>query len=264
VATILDAILSEKRIEVDHLKMDKSILGVKSSHQPYSFISILEKAEKIAIISEFKRSSPSKGEINSALDPSEQASSYVKYGASAVSVLTDSRFFKGSISDLEAVRKAINVPILCKDFIIDSVQIDVAKNAGADIILLIVAAMDEEKLVNLYQYATNNKLEVLMEVHNEEELEIALKTGAKLIGVNNRNLKTFEVDLSVTEKLAPIVKKSGAYLISESGIKTLDDVKRVVKAGANAILVGEMLMRAENLESTLQEMKLPVHKAAHI
>jgi indole-3-glycerol phosphate synthase len=264
VATILDAILSEKKIEVDHLKMNKSKLGAENNHQSHSFLSILEKAEKIAIISEFKRSSPSKGEINTALDPAEQASSYVKYGASAVSVLTDNRFFKGSISDLEAVRNVINVPILCKDFIIDSIQIDIAKNAGADIILLIVAAMDEEMLNNLYHYAIKNNLEVLMEVHNEVELEIALRTGAKLIGVNNRNLKTFEVDLGVTEKLAPIVKKSGAYLISESGIKTLDDVKRVVKAGVNGILVGEMLMRAENLASTLQEMKLPVHKEAHI
>ena len=188
----------------------------------------------------------------------------MKYGASAVSVLTDHRFFNGSISDLKAVRKAIDVPILCKDFIIDSIQIDVAKNAGADIILLIVAAMDEKKLVDLYQYAKDHHLEVLMEVHSEDELKIALKTGAKLIGVNNRNLKTFEVDLSVTEKLAPIVKKSGAFLISESGIKTLDDVKRVMKAGANGILVGEMLMRAEDLPSTLQEMQLPLQKDERI
>jgi len=159
---------------------------------------------------------------------------------------------------------AIDAPILCKDFIIDSIQIDVAKNAGADIILLIVAALDEKRLVDLYQYATNHSLEVLMEVHSEDELKIALKTGAKLIGVNNRNLKTFEVDLSVTEKLAPIIKKSSAFLISESGIKTLDDVKRVVKAGANAILVGEMLMRAKDLSSTLQEMKLTLQKDEQI
>ena len=112
---------------------------------------------KLTIISEFKRSSPSKGEINASLDPVEQTSSYVKYGASAVSVLTDHRFFNGSISDLKAVRNAIDAPILCKDFIIDSIQIDVAKNAGADIILLIVAAMDEKKLVDLYQYATNHQ-----------------------------------------------------------------------------------------------------------
>jgi indole-3-glycerol phosphate synthase len=263
-ATILDTILSEKKIEVDQLKMDQTRLDVKNNRKPHSFLSILEKGEKLVIISEFKRSSPSKGEINASLDPVEQASSYVKYGASAVSVLTDQRFFKGSISDLKAIRNAIDAPILCKDFIIDAVQIDVAKNAGADIILLIVAAMDEEKLVDLYQYATNQQLEVLMEVHSEDELKIALKTGAKIIGVNNRNLKTFEVDLSVTEKLAPIVKESGAYLISESGIKTLEDVKRVVKAGANGVLVGEMLMRTEDLPGTLQEMKLPLQKAESI
>jgi indole-3-glycerol phosphate synthase len=259
-ATILDTILSEKKIEVEQLKTNQTRLDEGNIHTPRSFVSILEKTDKLAIISEFKRSSPSKGEINSSLDPVEQTSSYVKYGASAVSVLTDHRFFNGSISDLKAARKAIDVPILCKDFIIDSIQIDVAQNAGADIILLIVAAMDEKKLVELYQYATNHQLEVLMEVHSEDELKIALKTGAKLIGVNNRNLKTFEVDLSVTEKLAPIVKQSGAFLISESGIKTLDDVKRVMKAGANGILVGEMLMRAEDLPSTLQQMKLPLQR----
>lgn len=260
-ATILDAILSEKKIEVENLKKDCSSLTNEKNHQHRSFLSVLESAAELAIIAEFKRASPSKGDINGVLDPAEQTSSYIKYGANAVSVLTDKRFFKGNISDLEAVRNAIDAPILCKDFIIDSIQIDVAKNAGANIILLIVAAMDEEKLVNLYQYATEKHLDVLMEVHDEEELNIALKTGAKLIGVNNRNLKNFEVDLSVTEKLGPIVKKSGAYLVSESGIKTLDDVKRVVKAGANAILVGETFMRAENLANTLQEMKLPIHKA---
>lgn len=260
-ATILDAILSEKKIEVENLKMTQTRLDKKNNRTPCSFISILEKSDTLTIISEFKRSSPSKGEINSLLDPVEQTSSYVKCGASAVSVLTDHRFFNGSISDLKAARKAINVPILCKDFIIDPIQIDLAKDAGADIILLIVAAMDEKKLVELYQYAKYHNLEVLMEVHSEDELEIALKTGAKLIGVNNRNLKTFEVDLSVTEKLAPIVKQSGAFLISESGIKTIDDVKRVMKAGANGILVGEMLMRAEDLPSTLQQMKLPLQRA---
>src|SRR4051794_19094374 len=259
-ATILDAILSEKKIEVENLKKDCSSLTNEKNHQHRSFLSILENADELAIIAEFKRASPSKGDINGVLDPAEQTSSYIKYGANAVSVLTDKRFFKGNISDLEAARNAIDAPILCKDFIIDSIQIDVAKNAGANIILLIVAAMDEEKLVNLYQYATEKNLDVLMEVHDEEELDIALKTGAKLIGINNRNLKNFEVDLAVTEKLGPIVKKAGAYLISESGIKTLDDVKRVVKAGANGILVGETFMRAENLANTLQEMKLPIHK----
>lgn len=258
-ATILDAILSEKRIEVEKLKI-QTITQPEVEHKHRSFISILQNATELAIIAEFKRASPSKGIINNALSPAEQTKSYVQYGASAVSVLTDKAFFKGSIHDLEDVRKTIDVPILNKDFIIDTAQIDRAKRAGADIILLIVAAMDENQLMSLYQYAVEQGLEVLIEVHNEEELKTALKTGGKLIGVNNRNLKTFEVDLGVTERLAPVVKENGAFLISESGIKTLEDVKRVVAAGANGILVGETFMKSDSLEQTLQQMKLPLKK----
>jgi indole-3-glycerol phosphate synthase len=258
-ATILDAILAEKQIEVEKLK-NQTFTQPDLEHKHRSFISILKNATELSIIAEFKRASPSKGDINTGLSPAEQTSAYIQYGASAVSVLTDKAFFKGSIHDLEDVRKTIDAPILNKDFIIDTTQIDLAKRAGADIILLIVAAMDESKLMSLYQYAIDKGLEVLIEVHNEAELEVALKTGGQLIGVNNRDLKTFKVDLSVTERLAPIVKKSGAFLISESGIKTLDDVKRVVEAGANGILVGETFMRADSLGQTLQQMKLPLKK----
>jgi indole-3-glycerol phosphate synthase len=192
------------------------------------------------------------------IDAKKQAMDYIHYGADAVSVLTDNCFFKGNFTDLEAVRQGIDAPILCKDFIIDSLQIDMAKSAGANIILLIVAAMNEVKIIELFQYAKKLGLEVLVEVHNEEELNVAVKTGAKLIGVNNRNLKTFEVDLAVTEKLGPLVKKSGAFLISESGIKTVEDVKRVVKAGANAILVGETFMKSDDLKEKFQELKIPI------
>lgn len=262
-ATILDAILSEKQIEVEKLKKQNLNLSAVE-HTQHSFISILKNAAELSIIAEFKRASPSKGDINTGLSPAEQTSSYIQYGASAVSVLTDKVFFKGSIHDLEDVRKTIDAPILNKDFIIDTTQIDVAKRAGADIILLIVAAMDEKKLLSLYQYAVDKGLEVLIEVHNEAELEVALKTGGQLIGVNNRDLKTFEVDLSVTERLAPIVKRSGAFLISESGIRTLEDVKRVVAAGANGILVGETFMKSDSLADTLQQMKLPLKRETHI
>lgn len=261
-ATILDAILSEKQIEVEKLKK-QNFTQSAVEHAQHSLISILKNASELSIIAEFKRASPSKGDINTGLSPAEQTSLYIQYGASAVSVLTDKVFFKGSIHDLEDVRKTIDAPILNKDFIIDTTQIDVAKRAGADIILLIVAAMDEKKLLSLYQYAVNKGLEVLIEVHNEAELEVALKTGGQLIGVNNRNLKTFEVDLSVTERLAPMVKKNGAFLISESGIRTLEDVKRVVAAGANGILVGETFMKSERLAETLQQMKLLLKKETH-
>ncbi|WP_394232424.1 indole-3-glycerol phosphate synthase TrpC [Niallia oryzisoli] len=263
-ATILDTILAEKKVEVDNLYKNQIKVAGGNNQSQHSFLSILKNAEDLAIIAEFKRASPSKGVINEGIDPAEQASTYIQHGASAVSVLTDKRFFKGSFSDLEAVRKAVSAPILCKDFVVDTIQIDVAKASGANIVLLIAAAMKEEKLAELYQYAKSKNLDVLMEVHNEEEVEAALRVGAEIIGVNNRNLKNFEVDLSVTERLAPIVKKAGAYLISESGIKTIEDVKRVVHAGANGILVGETFMRAENLARTLQDMKLPIQKGAGI
>ncbi|WP_071395234.1 indole-3-glycerol phosphate synthase TrpC [Bacillus tuaregi] len=263
-ATILDTILSEKKIEIDDLYRHQTRVSAYKNLTKQSFISILEKAEELAIIAEYKRASPSKGDISTDKDPAEQASSYIKYGASAVSVLTDKRFFKGDFADLEAVRKAIDAPILCKDFIIDRIQIDIAKASGANLILLIAAAMKEEKLADLYQYAKSQQLDVLMEVHNEAEVDMAIRVGAKIIGVNNRNLKTFEVDLSVTERLSSKIKKAGAFLISESGIKTIEDVKRVVNAGANGILVGETFMRADNLSHTLKEMKLPIQKGAQI
>lgn len=262
-ATILDTILSEKKVEVENLKK-KSFRNETKRHAAYSLLSKLENSENLAIIAEFKRASPSKGVINTELDPVTQTQSYTQFGADAVSVLTDNHFFKGSFTDLEAVRSGINVPLLCKDFIIDPIQIDLAKHSGANIILLIVAAMSEEKLVDLYQYAMDQGLEVLVEVHDEMELDIALRIGAKLIGVNNRNLKTFEVDLSITERLGPIVRDSGAYLISESGIATVEDVLRVAKAGANGILVGETFMKAQDLAKAFSEMKVSVQKVEKI
>ncbi|WP_404355103.1 indole-3-glycerol phosphate synthase TrpC [Cytobacillus firmus] len=257
--TILDQILAEKRKEVIVLKQE--IIDATETESQRSFIKRLASGSELAVIAEFKRASPSKGDINTGQNPKDQALFYKKYGADAISVLTDNRFFKGSFADLSAVRETVDLPILCKDFIVDEVQILKAKASGANLILLIAAAMDAERLQELFDFAEDEGLEVLMEVHNEEELEIALKTGAQLIGVNNRNLKTFEVDLSVTEKLAPLIKKAGKFLISESGIKSEDDVRRVIAAGANAILVGEAFMKAENLERLLKAMKLPLQGA---
>lgn len=257
--TILDQILAEKRKEVVVLKQE--IIDAPETASKRSFINKLGSGSELAVIAEFKRASPSKGDINIGQNPKDQALFYKKYGADAISVLTDNRFFKGSFDDLSAVRETVDLPILCKDFIVDEVQILKAKASGANLILLIAAAMDAERLQELFDFAEGEGLEVLMEVHNEEELEIALKTGAQLIGVNNRNLKTFEVDLGVTEKLAPLIKKAGKFLISESGIQSEDDVRRVIAAGANAILVGEAFMKAENLEGLLKAMKLPLQGA---
>lgn len=163
---------------------------------------------------------PSKGDIKINVNPIEQALSYESGGAAAISVLTDEVFFKGSIADLRIVSEAIRIPRLCKDFIIDEIQIDRAHQAGATIILLIVAALSKERLHELYQYAKRKGLEVLTEVHDEAELERALELNAELIGINNRNLKTFKVDLAVTERLAKLLDPKRHIIISESGIKT--------------------------------------------
>jgi indole-3-glycerol phosphate synthase len=257
--TILDKILEVKRTEVSLLHQNGTKLQALNRPKR-SFIEKLEKADELAVIAEFKRASPSKGIINESLNPAEQASFYESNGASAISVLTDSTFFKGSFCDLQAIREAVDLPILCKDFVIDYLQIDAAANSGADIILLIAAALDNSQLMELYQHARECELEVLVEAHNREELERALKTGAKLIGINNRDLKTFQVSIGVTEELAPIVKQSGAFLISESGINGLNDVNRIRQAGANGILVGEALMRSSNLNQLFEEFRQPLLK----
>ncbi|MGZ4160731.1 MAG: indole-3-glycerol phosphate synthase TrpC [Neobacillus sp.] len=255
--TILDRIIQQKKKEVVSFRENNKTIQ-PTAIRKRSFLRHLEKTDEISIIAEFKRASPSKGIINNGIEPTVQAKFYENYGASAISVLTDQTFFKGSFSDLRAVREVVNLPILCKDFIIDPIQIELASLNGADMILLIAAALDESKIVELYQFARNLGLEVLVEVHNQEELEKALQTGARLIGVNNRDLKTFQVSLDVTEKLAPLVKNSGAFLISESGIHVQEDVDRVRKAGANGILVGEALMKSPDVKQSFLDFRLPL------
>ncbi|MCQ6277757.1 indole-3-glycerol phosphate synthase TrpC [Bacillus sp. EB600] len=257
--TILDRILHEKKGEIESLKASKQKFK-DCSFPRRSLLQRLQNEEEIAVIAEFKRASPSKGVINTEVEPAEQAQTYEKNGASAISVLTDHTFFKGSYEDLTAVKAVVDIPVLCKDFIIDPVQIDAAAASGADLILLIAAAMDQAKLNELYQYARGLDLEVLLEVHNREELDKALITGARLIGVNNRDLKTFNVSLDVVGKLGPLVKKAGAYLISESGIHQKKDVEKVRMAGANGILVGESLMKSPDVKQLLGSFRLPVNK----
>lgn len=256
--TILDRIIEQKKKEVLLLRKNEPFKAHHVKGEKRSLIKKLEEAKELAIIAEFKRASPSKGNINGDADPAEQARLYEKFGASAISVLTDKTFFNGAFSDLKTVREAVNLPILCKDFIIDPIQIDHASRNGADLILLIAAALDENSLIKLYQYAESLGLEVLVEVHNMEELDQALKTKAKLIGVNNRDLKTFNVTLEITEALATHVKKKGVYLISESGIHQMADAKRVTEAGANGILVGESFMKSNDLTQSFLDFCQPL------
>lgn len=253
--TILDKIIAQKEIEVEQLKAN----GFERFNDSFKKVaSIFPSSSSMHVISEIKRSSPSKGAIDMAVDPVTQAKQYEKFGASAISVLTDKTFFNGSMNDLRAVRAVVDLPLLCKDFMIDQIQIDQAKSAGANIILLIVAALPESKLHELYHYAKQQNLEVLCEVHNEAEMEVAMNLDANLIGINNRNLKTFEVDLDVTERLASMIKNPSTTLISESGIRSREDVERAAQAGAKGILVGETLMRADDLAATFLDLQVPL------
>ncbi|WP_017471119.1 indole-3-glycerol phosphate synthase TrpC [Amphibacillus jilinensis] len=251
--TILADILLEKMAEVERLKATHKDTELKRTQPIRSFYQRCQKSDGLNIIAEFKRASPSKGLINPNLDPAAQAKAYQAAGASMISVLTDQPFFQGTMNDLLAVRQVVDLPILNKDFIIDPVQIDRAYVSGADVILLIVAALSEEKLTFLFQYATDLGLEVLVEVHNQAEMHVAQRLGSTLIGVNNRNLKTFEVDLAITEQLAASIDPAKQVLISESGMKTSDDVARVKAAGANAILVGETMMKSEDVKQTFND-----------
>ena len=254
--TILDKILREKRLEVERLLEEGIQVQNEYSTRPSLFEKLVN-ADHLQVIAEMKRASPSKGLIAEGANPIAQAVAYENAGAACISVLTDTPFFKGSFDDLAAVANVVETPLLCKDFIVDKVQIDKAKAAGASVILLIVAALNDKELLEFHQYAVAAGLEVLVEVHDAGELERALKVDAKLIGVNNRDLRTFEVDLGRTEEIAAIFPFSeDRVLISESGITGQTDAERVSTAGARAILVGESLMRSGTIEESIASMQV--------
>ncbi|MBM7570616.1 indole-3-glycerol phosphate synthase TrpC [Aquibacillus albus] len=254
--TILDEILQEKEKEVSQLKTTYKPGQYQASYEKRSMYDTFMTSETMNIIAEIKRASPSKGIINEGVNPAEQAKQYESYGAGVISVLTDTPFFKGTMEDLQAVREVVKLPILNKDFVIDEIQIDRAKDYGASVILLIAAALPKARLAELYAYAQENDLEVLFEVHNEEELAVAKEIGANIIGINNRNLKTFEVDLAVTERLATQIDTNEILLISESGFRTADDVERIKQSGVKGILVGETMMRSGDLQQTFSELSV--------
>jgi indole-3-glycerol phosphate synthase len=243
----LEEILAVKRGEVERLRpLSKQLVSQALSAQDFrGFRAAVQRADQqLAIIAEVKKASPSAGVIDSNFDPAARAREYEAEGAEAISVLTDKTFFQGSMADLASVHDAVSVPILRKDFIIDEIQIAQSAAALADAILLIVAALTQEQLLHLSQVAASYHIDALVEVHSPEELDRALGVGATIIGINNRDLATFEVDISVTEKLTELVP-TGVVLVSESGYKTVEDVVRANQAGVDAILVGEALMRRE-------------------
>ena len=248
--SILDKIIETKRQEI------QSYTEVKPSGTVFPDKNKLGQhlLAKKGVIAEIKRASPSKGDIQTEVDIIAQAKKYEQAGAAAISVLTDESYFKGSIEDLREVAQVVSIPVLCKDFIVSEIQIDRAKNAGATIILLIVAALEKEELQRLFDYATGLELEVLVEVHDEQELQKALALNAQLIGINNRNLKTFDVSLERTIELAQQFPFDGKrVLISESGLHSKEDAAYVFNHGANGILVGEALMRSDNPGKWIRE-----------
>jgi indole-3-glycerol phosphate synthase len=245
----LDEIIAHKRTEVEKLLPRAEMLRAAAAlrNDVRSFADALRAdPTRLAMIAEVKRASPSAGTIAADFDPLTIARSYEKAGANALSILTDEKYFQGRLEYLSLIRSQVDIPCLRKDFIIHEAQIFEAAVAGADAILLIVAALDQPTLEHLLEVAHTYQLDALVEVHNLPELERALATDARIIGVNNRNLKTFTVDLATTEALAEEVPDD-ILLVAESGIKTPADAERLAEAGADALLVGETLMRSTNI-----------------
>ena len=211
------------------------------------------KAEGISVIAEVKKASPSKGVIQPDFDPAATAVQYERAGARAVSCLTEEHYFQGSSKYLQKIRENISLPILRKDFIIDPYQIYEAKCIGADAILLIAAMLDTSTMKEYRKIARSLDLEVLAESHNEEELDNVLEAGCEIIGINNRNLKTFEVTLETTVRLAQRVPK-GYTLVSESGIRDNGDIRLLRSCGADAVLIGETLMRSGDIAGSMREL----------
>ena len=256
---ILDDIIFDKRQEVTALKIKLRHIDfkklIKKTLPARDFLSAISKP--VSLIAEVKKASPSAGVINEDFDPVKTAKEYEKAGAHAISVLTDKKYFKGSIEDLKKVVKAVNIPVLRKDFIIDEDQIYEARMNGADAILLIAAVLNDAQLSEFIKITRNLGMRAVVEVHDEEEMERALKTPAKIIGINNRDLKTFKVDLQTTVRIAAMVPKNRKItLVSESGIKTAADVRLVKEAGASAVLVGEELMRQKDIPGKIRELRL--------
>jgi indole-3-glycerol phosphate synthase len=247
--TILDRILARTAADVAERKARVPVAALEGMASgrpaPVSLARALDR-ETVSVIAEFKRASPSKGRFPFEAEPADVARDYFAGGAAAMSVLTDEPFFQGSLADMTSAANVAHglsspVPVLRKDFVLDAYQVAEALAFGADAVLLIVAALEQAALTHLFRETRALGLEALVEVHDEAELERAQAAGARLIGINNRNLHTFEVDLAVTERLAPLAGRE-AIVVGESGIFSMDDVERLAAAGARAVLVGESLI----------------------
>ena len=255
--TILEEIYKHKLSEVAEDKKRVSLETLKEQckkkQKARSFGAALKSSTNIRIIAEIKKASPSLGIIREDFNPVEIARIYEASGAAAISVLTDEKFFQGSLSYLTDVKKTVNLPILRKDFIIDAYQIYEARSAGADAILLITALLSKEEIQRYLELAGELDMDCLVEVHLETELKKVLQTNAHIIGINNRDLATFKTDLETTLRLRPMIPAE-KIVVSESGIKSRADVEKLMKEGVDAILVGETLMKSDDISAKLREL----------
>jgi indole-3-glycerol phosphate synthase len=255
-ATFLETVVERTRAEVEARRQQvpaaelEARLGPARRGRPFSEALI---AEGISLIAEMKRASPSKGPIRPEATVTEVVTAYQLAGASAVSVLTEPNWFGGSLDDLVEARAACDLPLLRKDFVVDEYQLLEARVAGADAVLLIVAALDRGRMEELMAAASGLGLDVLVEVHDEKEVETAVESGAEVIGINNRDLHSLEVDLETTFELLADVP-AGTVVVAESGITLNEDVERLERAGVDAILVGEALMRADDPVRAVREL----------
>ncbi len=263
---ILDRILEHKRAEIRHKQSRGYLAELKSKIRdrvpPIEFTVALEATKRSSspvLIAEVKKASPSLGllrpEFEQQFDPVKIAEAYRDHGASAVSVLTDKDYFQGSLDYLLAVKDKVGLPTLNKEFMVDGIQFYEARAYGADAVLLIVAALEKRQLVDFFALAKELSLDALIEVHHERELDTVLEwlPDARLIGINNRDLKTFSTDLAITFRLVKRIPP-GKVIVSESGIHKRDDVQRLMEAGVHAMLVGESLIRAEDIVAKMKEL----------
>jgi indole-3-glycerol phosphate synthase len=262
--SVLSEILAAKRTEVDcaakRRPRNELEARIADLPRPRDFHDALTSGVRPALIAEVKKASPSKGIIRADFDPVEIARAYAAGGAACISVLTDEPFFQGRLEYLKAIRNAVEVPLLRKDFIIDEYQVLESRTAGADAILLIAAALTFTELERLIETTLALGMAAILEIHDSDELDLALSTSARIIGINNRDLHTFRTSLAVTENLAARIPPDRT-IVSESGINTRADVERLAVAGVHAILVGESLMRESDIASKLQELVTPLTPA---
>ena len=257
VATYLDAILARHRdaMAADHRDVDELVKDASAMAPIRGFASALSASDRLAVIAEIKRRSPSKGKLTERLDPVELGLAYVDGGADCLSVLTDVEFFDGSAADLRLTRAAVGIPVLRKDFTVGPLDVCDTRLMGADCVLLIVAALSEQELVDLHDLARRVGIDALVEIHDETELERAVRAGATLIGVNQRDLVTFEVDTNRAERMAAQIP-DGVVRVAESGIRGADDARRLAAAGYHAVLVGEYLVTAPDPAAALAGLRV--------